>query len=362
MKYVGIDLHKKSISLCVVDASRRVLCRQRFHTLDTDKIVVFFRELGEFQFCVEATAAYEWLVRLLEPLAKSWVLVHPGKMRLIAASTRKSDRLDAQILAEYLALDALPRSYRPTEREREHRVLVRHRAKCRRGVTRVRCRIRHILAGYNADRPDLFGPEGREHQATVPVSLVDRFVLDQLLAEHDQRMEQLSAATKRLRVFAAAGDELEQRQREIATSVPGVGEAVAEVVLAELADVSRFGSIAAAGTYAGLVPGLRETGGKTTQMGITKQGSRLLRWAMVQSAWQAVRHSARWRAVYEQLKKRRGGKRAIVAVARRLLVVLTSMLKSGRPYEPNEAERLEQARKERLRSAKKQRKRAPAAK
>jgi transposase len=362
MKYVGIDLHKKSISVCVVDASRRVLSRRRLHTQDTGRIAAFFQELGEFQFAVEATAAYEWLVQLLEPLAKDWVLVHPGKMRVIAASTRKSDRLDAQVLAEFLALGMLPEAYRPTEREREHRVLVRHRAKCRRSVTRVRCRIRHVLAGYNADRPDLFGAAGREHLASVPVSLVDRFVLEQLLAEHDHGMAQLSAATKQLRTFAAAGDKWEARQREIATSMPGVGEAVAEVALAELADVSRFGSIASAGTYAGLVPGVRETGGKTTQMGITKQGSRLLRWAMVQAAWQAVRHSPRWRAVYEQLQKRRGGKRAIVAVARRLLVVLTSMLKSGRLYEPNEAERQEQAYKERVRQAKTKRKRAAAAK
>jgi len=361
MKFVGIDLHKKSITLCVRDASGRVLTRRRLHTADTERIVGFCRELGRFAFCVEATAAYEWLVQLLEPLATKWVLVHPGKMRLIAESTEKSDRVDAEVLSEFLQLGKLPRAYRPTPRQRGHRTLARYRARCRQQVTRLRCRIRHVVAGYNADRPDLFGPEGREHLARVDLTGADRFVLDQLLAEHDRGLEQLAAAKKELQAFAAGGDDAEQRARAIATSVPGIGEAIAEVALAELADVERFGSIAAAGKYAGLVPGRRGSGDKVIELGITKQGSRLLRWAMVQAAWQAVRHSARWRAVFEPIRRRRGAKRAIVAVARRLLVVLVSMLKSGQVYQPNEAEAVEQARKERLRRAKPARRPARAA-
>src|SRR5215471_415869 len=125
MKFVGIDLHKKSITLCVRDASGRVLTRRRLHTADTERIVGFCRELGRFAFCVEATAAYEWLVQLLEPLATKWVLVHPGKMRLIAESTEKSDRVDAEVLSEFLQLGKLPRAYRPTPRQRGHRTLAR---------------------------------------------------------------------------------------------------------------------------------------------------------------------------------------------------------------------------------------------
>jgi len=71
---------------------------------------------------------------------------------------------------------------------------------------------------------------------------------------------------------------------------------------------------------------------------ITKKGSRLLRWAMVEAAWVAVAKSPRWRGVYESLKKRRQSKRAIIAVARRLLAVLVSMLKSGTKYRSSVAE------------------------
>jgi transposase len=90
------------------------------------------------------------------PVAKRFVLAHPGKLRVIAESTRKSDKLDAQVLAEFLALDMIPPAYRPTARQREHRVLVRHRTQVAQQCSRVKCQIRRLLSNYNADRRDVF--------------------------------------------------------------------------------------------------------------------------------------------------------------------------------------------------------------
>ena len=98
MKFVGIDLHKKTITVWVCDQDRRKLGRERFACSTPEIIVAYFRKLGVFQAVVEATASYEWLVRLLEPLAKRVVLAHPGKMRVIAESTRKNDKIDARVL------------------------------------------------------------------------------------------------------------------------------------------------------------------------------------------------------------------------------------------------------------------------
>lgn len=339
MKYVGIDLHKKTIVLCVVNKERKVLERKRFLCLSVSDIAAYFRKLGEFQFVVEATAAYEWLVQLIEPLAQEWVLAHPGKMRVIAETAKKTDKLDAQTLAEFLALDMIPKAYRPTAREREHRVLARYRVQCRQRVSRLKCQIRYLASQYNADRRDLFQADHLEEmRQRQELTSADRFLLERRLLEYQQSLEGVSAATKELRRFAKGGPKAEQKQRELIRSAPGIGETLAEVVLAELGDVDRFTSLKQATAYAGLVPGKRESAGKGKQLGITKQGSRLLRWAMVEAAWQAVLHSARWRGVYERLKQRRGAKRAIVAVARRLLAVLVSMLKAGTPYRASLAE------------------------
>ena len=334
MLYVGIDLHKKTISLCVVNKDRTVLDRQRFHCKKVQEIRAYFENLGEpFQFVVEAMGTYEWLVQLLEPLAESWVLAHPGQMRVIAESTKKTDRVDAQILAEFLSLGMIPKAYRPTPREREHRVLVRHRVSCQRRVSRLKCQIRHLAACYNADRRDLFSAECLDElRDRADMTGADRFVLKQYLKEYDEALKHLSVAKLEVKSFAKKGGESEQKSREIVRSAPGVGEVVSEVVLAELGNVDRFDSIKEVTAYAGLVPSKRESDGKGKELGITKKGSRLLRWAMVEAAWQAIRSSTRWRGVYESLKRRRGGKRAIVAVARRLLGVLGSMLRSGQKY------------------------------
>src|SRR5207245_3085714 len=126
-------------------------------------------------------------VRLLEPLAERIVLAHPKKLRVIAESTRKSDKIDARLLAEFLALDMIPQAYRPTPRQREHRVLVRHRCYLQRRITSIRNKIRRILSDYNADRPDLFSGEGRAYLAQLKLSESDRFAVQQLLVELDRK-------------------------------------------------------------------------------------------------------------------------------------------------------------------------------
>jgi transposase len=332
VKYVGIDLHKKTISLCVVDQERRKLDDRRFVCSDSDRIVAYFRELGEFQAVVEATASYEWLVRLLEPLARGLVLAHPKKLRIIAESTRKSDKVDARVLAEFLALDMVPKAYRPTPRQREHRVLVRHRCYLQRRITSIRNKVRHILSDYNADRKDLFTGEGLAYLAAVPLSASDRFAVEQLLKEFTFQRGQLKGLTKALKEFIATAPVAEAEARTVLGSIPGVGTVTTEVVLSELADPKRFRSAKCAVAYAGMAPGQRESAGKRKELPIERTGSKLLRWVLVEAAWQLVRRTVRWRVVFEQLSGRIGRKKAIVAVARRLLGVMMALLKSGQPY------------------------------
>ena len=117
-------------------------------------------------------------------------------------------------------------------------------------------------------------------------------------------------------------------------TAPGVGVVTAEVVLSELGDVSRFKNAKAVCAYAGLVPVVRQTGGKKAKDGhITKEGSGLLRWALVEAAWRLIKASPRWRNVYDRIKKRSGAKRAVVAVARKFLCVLYAMLRDSRGYD-----------------------------
>jgi transposase len=200
------------------------------------------------------------------------------------------------------------------------------------GVKRVRARVRAILAEYNADRKGLFTAEGLKYLATVKVSAEDRFVIRQSVAEWRFLQGQIKQIDRKLDRFAASAPPAETEARELLETIPGVGPVTIDVVLSELGDVHRFRSQKKACAYAGLNPGSRESDGKRQELRITKQGSPLLRWVLVEAAWRLVHHSKRWRRIFEALARRRGKKRAIVAVARRLLSVIVAMLQRGEKY------------------------------
>jgi len=335
MKYVGIDLHKQTISACVVikeRGKRKVTSRKRLECRDEAAITAWFSELGKFEVVVEATASYEWFVKLVEPLARRVVLAHPKKLRVIAESKRKTDKLDAQVLAEFLASDEIPLAYRPSPRVREHRTLVRWRHYIRRRMTSVKNKLRHILAAYNADVPNLFTAAGQEHLAAAKLSAADRFVADELSAELCQHSQRLVKTNRQLRRFGLNAPLAEQEARAVLDSVPNIGPVTMDVILAELGDWRRFRSQADVASYAGLAPGFRQSDKKCKQLGITKEGSRLLRWALIELAWRMVGKSRRWGRHFTRLEVRVGAKKAIVAIARRLIGVIFSLLRTGQKY------------------------------
>jgi transposase len=292
MNSIGVDLHKQIITVCVVNDEFQVVARKTLYGNTPDTIVTFFEQFQPFHVVVEATASYHWFVEFVDPLASKVVLANPNKLRIIAESTRKTDRLDAQILAEFLALDMIPQAYLPTPRQRQHRALVRHRQHLQGETTAVKNKIRRILSDYNADRRDLFSLANQEEFITqVQLNDADRFVIEQLWANLRHFSEPLSTLTKKLKEFAKKAPHREKEAREVLKTVPGVGPVT-----------------------------------------IDKQGSGLLRWALVEAAWRIIRTSKRGAGVYERIAQRAKGKRAIVAIARKLLCVISAMFRTMTPY------------------------------
>ncbi|MCK4343312.1 MAG: IS110 family transposase, partial [Phycisphaerae bacterium] len=187
-------------------------------------------------------------------------------------------------------------------------------------------------ADYNADRRDLFSQEGRQAAAKIELLPADRFTFEMMFKELDFHDEQLGAVERELKAFAKKAPQREAEARKLLGTHPEVGPVTIEAFLAEVGDVRRFGSRKKVTAYVGLAPGVRESAGRGRELRITKCGSGLLRWALGQAAWRLVGKSARWRHIFEQIAKRRGKKKAIVAVTRRLLCVLVSMLTRGEPY------------------------------
>jgi transposase len=114
--------------------------------------------------------------------------------------------------------------------------------------------------------------------------------------------------------------------------MPGIGTVTIETVLAELGDWERFRCGDAVVSFAGLDPGVRESDGRRKDLKLTKAGSPLLRWILIQLAHRVKRNSPRWRCTFERLSQRIGKKKATCAIARRLLLVIYAMLRDGKAY------------------------------
>jgi transposase len=336
MKYVGTDLHKHSITLCVVQkvrGRRKVRARRTFSCKSTGEIRDFFQQLGKFRVVVEATASYEWFFLLIEDLADRVVLAHPKKLRVIAESKHKTDKIDARVLAEFLAMEMIPEAYRPSPRVRQHRVLTRHRLWIQGRITSIKCKFRYKLSHYNADLAELFTKRGEQHVAKLAMSEADRFEVEALGEQLELLEKQLAQADQQLREFAEGAPTAEREAREVLATIPQVGAVTIDVVLSELGDWKRFRSVKKVVAYAGLDPGCRSSASKKLDLHITKEGSRRLRWVLVEAAWRLVRRSRRWGQLYERLKHNTGScKKAIVGVARRLLCVMFAMLRTGQAY------------------------------
>ena len=153
-------------------------------------------------------------------------------------------------------------------------------------MTAVRNKLRRVLSDYNADRRDLFTVANRrEHTKQVPLRDADRFIVDQLWADHEHFADQLLKLGKMLKAVCQKSTHREKEAREVLKTVPGVGPVTIEVLLSELGDVTRFRNAKAVCSYAGLAPVVRQSGGKKSKdLGITKEGSGLLRWVLVEAA------------------------------------------------------------------------------
>lgn len=336
MRFIGADLHKKSITFCVLELVKGksvVVQRQRILCNQVARIESFLKSHGKFELVVEATIGFDWFASVAERFASRVLLAHPGKLRVIAESTRKTDKIDAFVLADFLAKDMIPEAWRPTPRVRQHRTLVRRRCKVQSRITSIKNTIRGILTRYNEDRTNLFSKAGWEGLKKVKLLDHERWVIYDLREELIEQRQRLLKLNQELVVFSKSAPVAEREARAVLATMPGVGLVTINTILAELGDHRRFKNARAVAAFAGLDPGVRSSDNKRHDLKITKAGSPLLRWIMIQLAHRMKRTTARWKRMFEQLAGRIGNKKATCAVARRLLMVIYAMLRDGQAYQ-----------------------------
>jgi transposase len=312
--YVGIDVHRKRSQVAVVTEDG---------TVELNKNVVngsepMLRLIGDLPpgtpVAFEAAFGWGWLAQLLEDYGFEAHLVHPLRCKAIASARLKNDKVDAAILAQLLRADLLPEAWIAPPAVRQLRALLRHRTGLVRLRTQQRNRIHAVVADFGYDRSGsyLSGP-GRGWLAGLELPPVSREIVTDCLTVIDGLAPVIDRIDGELRQHAKADPRV-----KTLTTLPGVGQFTALVMLAEIGDISRFPNARKLASWAGLTPTVRGSDLHVRHGHISKQGSAWLRWVMNQAA-QTAKRSPEFSATYAAIAQRRGKKIATIAISRKLL-------------------------------------------
>lgn len=327
--YVGIDLHKRSFSFGIMDKFGKRLGEGRLATT-AGAVADFASRLDKrYQVALEPLGNSYWFMDQLCPYAGSLHLANPHKVRLIAESRLKNDRIDAWILADLLRVGYLPEVYIPSQEVITWRRLIAHRIRLVRDRTRWRNRILNVLSreGLGVTVKDAFGKRGRAELDQLPLSRLARRFVDDMLVSHDLVGKQLESVEAEI----AAVSDTDFVCRLLQT-IDGVGPFTALAVRATVGEMSRFKSAKAFAAYTGLIPGYRHSAEKVHNGPITKQGSPMLRWVLLQGVNHFKRHTDYLQRLYARVCFRSSTAKARVAVAHAMVRMIYHVWMEARPY------------------------------
>ncbi len=341
MMYVGMDVSSKSFVVHAVDEKKRVVKREEIAPT-AQGLRALCEELGPGRKLVvfEAGNQMKWIADTLKRQDDVMLhVVHPNEVKWIAESGgKKTDRLDAKKLAELARGDLLPRKVHVVEgKTREMRELVSART----GLMQQRVRLINTLRGYTKQEgvhlSEKFFARDDWHEQLSKKKL--SATLRSIIEATRPAVEALRAGEadlmKRLK-------KLSDTRTELLESIPSIGVIGSRTVVSAIDDVTRFDNRKCVANYAALTPTIFQTG-EYSQLGhINRDGRQEIRRVMLQSAHLLVRMKGPaakpLRDFFERVEKRSGKKKALVALARKLVVTCYGVLKSGKPYDPSKVE------------------------
>jgi len=346
MLFVGIDQHKRHLTVCVRDEQGDIVVRRQVSTQweEVDRFIVSLQERaaehGGYVAVMEVCGFNGWLIKRLEQSGCKRVCVirAPDRVR------QKTDRRDAAKLSELLwinrdriaagqSLVHVAEVYQPTEQEQYDRQLTHLRYRLGRGLTRTKNSIKGILRRHNLEQE--CPTKGGFTQAAVrwlkvvKLPELDRLELDVRLAEYGLYAQQHADAEAMIEKRAAKNAEV----RRIRT-MPKPGAYTALALVAHIGPIERFPHARSLSNYFGITPGCRNSGESDRPGSITKAGHPFIRFLLAQMVLHALRGDPGLRRWYRRVKRRRGSKVARVGVMRRLCESLWHMLSKKEDYRP----------------------------
>lgn len=324
-QFVGIDLHRRRSVIVRTTEGGDVLETVRI-TNDVERLAAVMARAGEApETVLEATYGWYWAVDALQAGGANVHLAHPLGVKMFEHRRVKNDVRDATDLADLLRMGRLPEAWIAPPPTRELRELVRHRAKLVGLRSGCKAEIHAVLAkcGVQVLMSDLFGVAGK--------SLLERLELPAPYAARIASLRRLiDALDFEIDLFAglARGRLAREPGYTAVQQIPGIGPILAAVFVVEIGDITRFGAAEQLTCWAGLTPKHHESDTHVHRGRITKQGSRLVRWAAIESVKKVSAHTLVG-GLRDRVADRRGKNIGAVAAARRQLELVYYALRDG---------------------------------
>jgi transposase len=324
MVYVGVDLHRKTSQVAAVDEQGKLILNRNIRS-DRDELLRVFGEVGHDQaleVAFEATYGWGWFADLLEDVGIPTHMAHPRANKAISSARVKNDAVDAKTLAHLLRTGLLPESWIAPPEIREGRRLVRMRTAMVRIRSRLKNQVHAILAdrGLHPEGSDIFAGDLTRMSRQLPSISRQRVEANlRLIGKIDEEVDLADAQIHKLFARDAGVRRL--------LPIPGVGIITAAIVVAEVGDIHRFPTARHFGSWCGLTPTEHSSAEHTRRGHISKQGSRWLRWVLVEAACHAYRNPE-LAGFQASIASRRGDKIARVALARRIATLCFHALRS----------------------------------
>jgi transposase len=333
---VGVDLGDRASQICRLDRETGAILEEKRLSTTSASFQRYFEQGARWLVILESGTHTPWVRRLLESLGHQVIAANPSKLQLIASSRQKTDERDARCLAQLGRVD--PELLSPVHARSPEAQQALSVVRAREGLVKVRTllinQVRGTVKSFGARLPGCSTQSfSRKVAAALPPVLQGS--LEPLLAVITDLSEKILSFERDIEAWAQRFTVTQQLRQ-----IKGVGALTALVFVLMLDDPHRFARSRSVGAYVGLVPASRSSGSSSPQLPITKQGDRMLRRLLVQAAHYILGpfgQDSDLRSFGLELAKRggkSGKKRAVVAVARKLAVVMHRLWVSGEPYEP----------------------------
>jgi transposase len=259
-------------------------------------------------------------------------MAHPLKVRAIASARIKTDVIDSNTLSDLLRADLIPQSYMPSFEIVQLRELLRYRASLSRLRGQLKTKAKNILSreGKKCEFDEVTGKRARLWLNNIMLNELNRKELDYVVSLIDNLCDEISKLDK-----VIEKEQYRFPEAEILKSIAGIKTYSAMLILMEIADIMRFPSPDKLASYAGLVPSTYQSSTTHYSGRITKQGSKWLRWILIQCVHAGLksRKSHRLKRFYLRIERKKGKQKAIVATARKMLTIIWHLLNKNEFYE-----------------------------